>query len=127
MKPKSLSGLIFLVDDLEESKAFYQIIGFDFKKENPGISATGYMNWFWVELLLKSKVVTEPFKPDVTAQTKGAGLYAHLSVDGIDAYHNYLIENGLSPNSEPQDFPWGHREFTVRDPNGYLLVFFEKK
>lgn len=33
---------------------------------------------------------------------------------------------GMKPSSEPRDWPWGRREFVLRDPDGYKLVFFKK-
>lgn len=127
MKMKSVSGIIFLVDDLGRTIKFYSALGFEFRKQNPGISAHAYLNWFWIEFLLKQKVVTEAFKEDVAADKKGAGQYVHINVEDVDAYYRALIEKGLKPLSEPADFPWGHREFTLQDPDGYKLVFFCKK
>jgi hypothetical protein len=33
----------------------------------------------------------------------------------------------LKPTGEPERRPSGNREFVLRDPDGYNLVFFEKK
>ena len=38
-----------------------------------------------------------------------------------------LKKNGINPEDEPQDVSGGVRELRVRDPDGYKLVFFEKK
>lgn len=127
MRMKSVSGIICLVNDLEASKQFYGSLGFLFRKEVPGVSATAYLNWFWIELLVKDKVVTESFKDDIAIEHKGAGQYTHISVDDVDAFYAEVLEKGLSPVSEPQDYPWGHREFAIKDPDEYQLVFFKKK
>lgn len=126
MKMKSVSGVIFLVSDLDKSIEFYKALGFEFKKQNPGISAHAYLNWFWIELLLKDKVVTEEFKTDVVSEQKGRGIYPHINVDDVDAFYEGVIMRGLKPLHEPADFPWGHREFVLDDPDGYKLVFFTK-
>jgi catechol 2,3-dioxygenase-like lactoylglutathione lyase family enzyme len=123
---KSVAGIICLVSDLDKSIEFYKMLGFEFKKQNPGISAHAYLNWFWIELLLKDKVVTEEFKNDVELLPKGAGQYIHINVEDVDEFYEEVIAKGLKPLSEPEDFPWGHREFVLSDPDGYKLVFFTK-
>lgn len=126
MKMKNVAGIICLVNDLERSVEFYKSLGFEFKKQNPGISAHAYLNWFWIELLRADKVVTEDFKPDVAAGNKGAGQYIHINVENADEFYEEIKANGLKSLSEPKDFPWGHREFVLADPDGYKLVFFSK-
>lgn len=124
---KSISGIICLVEDLEKSTAFYKALGFTFRDPVPGIAATAYLNWFWIELLNKNKVVTEAFKPDAAVSPKGAGQYIHINVESVDEFYSGVIAQGFKPVSEPQDFPWGRREFVLADPDGYKLVFFSKK
>ncbi len=126
MKMKSIAGIIFLVEDLDKTIGFYEAVGFDFKKQTAGVSATGYLNWFWIEFLLKDKVVTEAFKEDIDVDNKGAGAYIHINVENVDDFHKSIVDKHIQPLSEPDDFPWGHREFVLEDPDGYKLVFFTK-
>lgn len=126
MKMKSVAGIICLVKDLDKAVEFYEALGFVFKKRVPGVAATAYLNWFWIEFLLEDKVVTEAFKEDVTITPKGAGQYIHISVENVDKFYQGVIAKGFKPLSQPQDFPWGHREFVLPDPAGYKLVFFSK-
>lgn len=124
---KSVAGIVCLVGNLEKSIDFYKTLGFEFRKQKPGISAHAYLNWFWIELLLKDKVVTEAFKQDVRVTDKGAGQYVHINVENVDEFYKGVVAKGLKPLSEPDDFLWGHREFVLEDPDGYKLVFFTKK
>lgn len=126
MKMKSISGLLYVVEDLSRAKEFYQKLGFTFRKEVEDISATAYLNWFWIEFLLKDKIVTEAFKEDADKQY-GLGAYAHISVEDVDEYYTFVLRQGLEPLDQPTDRPWGHREFVLQDPDGYKLVFFKKK
>lgn len=124
---KSISGFIYLVKDLNMTTEFYKKLGFEFKKQNPGVSATAYLNWFWIEFLLEDKVITEAFKEDLDGSRKGVGSYMHINVENVDDFHKAVVRKGLMPLSSPEDFPWGRREFVLQDPDGYKLVFFTKR
>lgn len=127
MKMKSVSGVICLVKDLERSKEFYEKLGFDFRKEVPGVAVTAYLNWFWIEFLSLEKVVTEAFKEDIPVSPKGAGQSVHINVENVDEFYKGILGLGFKPSGEPEDYSWGHREFVLSDPDGYKLVFFQKK
>jgi uncharacterized glyoxalase superfamily protein PhnB len=49
-----------------------------------------------------------------------------LSVDDVDSTYQELVDKGLTPSSQPREWPWGNREFVIRDPDGYKLVIFKK-
>ena len=126
MKPKSVSGFTCYVEDLNKTVAFYEKLGFDFKKRDDR-SATGYLNWFSIQFVAIDKEDKDEFMLDAKAQHKGEGIYINLSVDDVDTAHEAIVKAGLRPSSEPRDWPWGSREFVLRDPDGYKLVFFKKK
>jgi hypothetical protein len=44
-----------------------------------------------------------------------------------DEFYKGVIKAGYKPESELQKTLNGRSEFSLRDPNGYLMVFFEKK
>jgi uncharacterized glyoxalase superfamily protein PhnB len=50
-----------------------------------------------------------------------------VKVDDVEDFHQALLSNGMKPEGEPQKQPSGNREFVLRDPDGYNLVFFQKK
>jgi catechol 2,3-dioxygenase-like lactoylglutathione lyase family enzyme len=122
----NVAGVICLVKDLEKSVAFYEVLGFVFKKRVPNVAVTMYLNEFWIEFLLEDKVVTEAFKEDVPVSPKGAGQYIHINVEDVNEFYKGVVAKGLNPLSKPQDFPWDHREFVLADPDGYKLVFFTR-
>lgn len=121
---KSVAGVICLVKNLDETKSFYETLGFEFKKQVPDVAITAYLGEFWIEFLLEDRVVTEAFKDDISIFPKGAGQYIHINVESVDEFYKQVIAKGLRPTSKPQDFPWGHREFVLADPDGYKLVLF---
>ena len=126
MKIKSVSSLTCFVKNLDATRAFYEVLGFDFKKiESTHIA--GYINWFSIEFIAIDSMQSEEFKEEAEATPKGSGIYINLSVDDVDAVYRECIEHGLKPSSEPRDWPWKSREFAIRDPDGYKLVFFKKR
>lgn len=126
MRIKSVSGFTCYVKDLKKTVDFYTMLGFDFKKQDKDF-ATGYMNWYSITFIPSDKEEKVEFQKEAHAEPKGAGIYIYVSVDDVDACYKELIAKGYAPSSEPRDWPWGNREFLMRDPDGYKLVFFKKK
>jgi catechol 2,3-dioxygenase-like lactoylglutathione lyase family enzyme len=116
MKLNSISGINFEVRDLSRTAEFYEALGFRRGKEDED-RLTFYVNWFFVTF------TTE----DVEPGDRGAGLSLHVKVDDLDDFHRGVVSNGMKPASELQPRRGGGREFLLRDPDGYALVFFEKK
>ena len=65
------------------------------------------------------------FYEEAHTEPKGAGLYTYIQVKDIDAYYQRLLSLGIRTSSEPSNWPWGNREFVLRDPDGYKLCFYE--
>jgi len=126
IKLKSAAGIVCYVNDVSKTVKFYKALGFTFKKENDA-HAIGYINWFWIDFLQSDKETKATFKKEAKAKNKGAGQFLYLSVDDVDGVYKSLIAMGLKPSSEPKDWPWGNREFVIRDPDGYKLVIFKRK
>ncbi len=125
MQLKSFSGVVLYVQDLKQSIDFYTKLGFTFK-EVGDTAATGYINWFWIDLVQADSEMKQSHQRDAQAERKGDGIYMCLSVDDVDAAHEALVAEGITPSSDPKDWPYGRREFVVRDPDGYKLVVFKK-
>jgi catechol 2,3-dioxygenase-like lactoylglutathione lyase family enzyme len=117
MKVSSISGITCHVEDLARSAEFYEAIGFRRGKEESD-RVTFYVNWFFVTLVAQDQT---------KAPTKGAGLFLYIKVDDVEEFHQAVRSKGLEPAGEPKRQPSGNREFVLRDPDGYSLVFFQKK
>ncbi len=106
---------IFAVRDVKATIAFYQdVLGF----RGP---------WFWGEPVCFGGIhwgdvhVMFNQQPDLAARIEG--LQHHYWSDEIDALHE-LHRSKAAPIISPIDNkPWGIREYTVRDPDGYHLRF----
>ena len=54
----------------------------------------------------------------------GIGVYLYLQIDGdIDEYYEELKKKEVKIAVDIKDEPYGVRDFTVEDPNGYKLTF----
>jgi catechol 2,3-dioxygenase-like lactoylglutathione lyase family enzyme len=124
MKIKSVSGLTLFVKSLNKTATFYEALGFEIRKRETN-HITAYSNWFWIDFLAIGK--DERTKTSEPAAGKGAGVLIYLSVDDVNAIHQYLVSKKIRPLTKPQDQPWGNREFSLRDPDGYNLVIFKRK
>jgi predicted enzyme related to lactoylglutathione lyase len=117
MNVNSISGITCHVEDLGRAAEFYETIGFRRGKEEPD-RVTFYVNWFFVTLVAQDRT---------DLPTKGAGLLVYIKVDDVEDFHKAVLAKGLEPAGEPERQPSGSREFVLRDPDGYSLVFFQKK
>jgi catechol 2,3-dioxygenase-like lactoylglutathione lyase family enzyme len=115
MKPKSISALVYKVVDMDKTIAFYEGLGFKVA-ENDGRMAKVYVNWFSAEFHLANDIDDSPKD----------GPLVLVSVE-VDDFYKAAIAAGYVPESELQKYDNGRTEFSLRDPNGYLMVFFEKK
>lgn len=115
MKPKSVSALVYKVVDLQKTIAFYEGLGFRAGK-NDGQIAVVYVNWFAIEFH-QAGDIDDSFKD---------GPMMLVSVD-VDDFYKAALAAGYKPAYELQKTVNGRREFAVKDPNGYLVVFFEKQ
>jgi catechol 2,3-dioxygenase-like lactoylglutathione lyase family enzyme len=126
MKVNSISGLTCYVKDLTKTGGFYETIGFRRGKEEPD-RVTFYVNWFSVTFIAQDGTTDPESRKAAKAAKKGAGLLINVKVDDVEDFHSAVVAEGMKPLSEPEVGPSGNREFVLRDPDGYQLVFFQKK
>lgn len=111
--------LSLLVNDLSETLAFY---------ENLGFATTGRQNadaGEWAEVRRDELVIqffTEPPIGIAEIPTAIGTFYFHPdSVDDLAHEWKDKVEFAWGP----EDMPYGMREFGITDPNGYYLAFTE--
>ena len=113
MKLISVSSLLYYVNDLEKTQKFYEDVGFQFDKGKDKVVT--YLNWFSIEFR----------QADQPQQDSGELVY--IKVDSVEEMLERLKARGITPEGEPQNVGAGVTELLVRDPDGYKLVFFQKK
>lgn len=125
MKLKSVSGVVAYVQDVAKTAEFYESLGFIVTEKTEDKVAVR-LNWFWLEFHAAGSEDKPEFQAEAQAEPKGSGTYLYFSVDNVDEVYNEVTAKGYKPSSEPKDWPWGNREFVLRDPDGYKLVLFQK-
>lgn len=105
------------------SEKFYKKLGFEITQSDDDHSLVA-LHGFAIDLV--SMRDEEKFARDSMASNKGRGLYIYIKVENVDAMHAELLSKGFVPATQPQDWPWGNREFILKDPDGYKLCFWER-
>lgn len=124
---KALNLIGLYVKDIESTVTFYRELGFELVSNEGGIAEVK-LNDVRVQFVAQETAANqdESFQKDAYGEPKGTGVYINIEVDNADKYYKQLLESGIKPSTEPRNWPWGQREFVVRDPDRYKLVFYEK-
>lgn len=112
------------VRDIEASARWYQeALGFQHIFTIPGPGGGPvlvHLRWVrYADLLLRK----QPTPPDATP--KGAGITLSFAVsDGrVDDVAERARRFGAQLQSEPTNQPWNARDFSIKDPDGFVLTF----
>ncbi|MFA6601925.1 MAG: VOC family protein [Candidatus Paceibacterota bacterium] len=116
---KRFHETLLYISDMKASFEFYDKLGFNPQKSKAGIGLK--LGDYSVYLLDENQT---PIKNESGLKPKGLGIYSYVEVDDVDAYYAYVLTKGIEPRTQPKTWPWGKREFVVKDPDGYKLVFF---
>ncbi len=119
---KKLDVMVILVKDIVRTAEFFKTLGFTIYEQTEdkvGVQLGDFYIDFHDE-----RTVT--FQGESGKEPKGLGIWIYVRVEDVDAYYKSIVEKGLKPSSEPRDWPWGNREFVIRDPDGYKYVFYNE-
>jgi len=112
-KIECISAITLATHDMARAVAFYCALGFDFSYGGAASSFTsfhvgnGHLN-----------LMTAP-KDQHWGQWGRFIIY----VSDVDAMYDRALANGLHPEFQPRDAPWGERYFHIKDPDGHELSF----
>lgn len=97
------------VENVEETQRYYRdVLGF-------------HIDWTWGENDYGSVSCDETILFLCSAKPPLSPNCLFIHVSEVDALYAELKANGAKMISEPEDKPWGMREFTVEDNNGHCL------
>jgi catechol 2,3-dioxygenase-like lactoylglutathione lyase family enzyme len=115
-----LAAITLIVDDLAESKRFYEVaFGLPVVFEDPN-SAVFRFGSTLVNLLdvAAAPELIEPAR--VAPRDAGSRFVFTIEVDDVDALCTDLQSRGVVLLNGPIDRPWGPRTASFSDPNGYI-------
>jgi len=119
MKPRVTSfAPQFLVDDLERSIAYYNKLGFVFGEPWDGFYAIGKLNG--LELHLKE---APKHQADRRWRRDNEHLDAAAGVEGIEAFYEQCVANGVTIMKPLAATDWGTKDFYINDPDGNIISF----
>lgn len=112
------------VADIERSIRFYvDVLGFEEQFRLPGEDGTlvhGSVGRGNASIMFGKLDPNHPH--DQGPVGRGVALYADVAEDeDIDAYFQRVKDAGATVVQEPKDQFWGHRDWIIEDPDGYLL------
>ncbi|MEP7329246.1 MAG: VOC family protein [Betaproteobacteria bacterium] len=98
--------------DFEQSKAFYQAVGFTLASSFDGIA---YFHHGECSFLLQ----------DFFAPEFAGNFQMHLLVENVEDWYRHITEQKIAERfnvqvGTPEDQPWAMRDFTLFDPSGVL-------
>ena len=108
----------FLVDDLDRSIAYYQKLGFRFGTPWDGFYAIGHLDG--LELHLKEAPGNQAERQ---RRRDSQHLDAAAGVDGIEAFYEQCVANGVTILRPLSATAWGTKDFYIEDPDGNVVSF----
>jgi len=111
-----------LVDDLDAAIAYYRdrlgfVVDFVYDSFYAGVSRGGVL----IHLKHAPKTVS-----DRAHRKEHEHLDAYVAVAGVEALYQELQSRGARVTKPLGPRPWGHADFYVEDPDGYILCFSEE-
>jgi catechol 2,3-dioxygenase-like lactoylglutathione lyase family enzyme len=107
-----------LVDNLDRSMTFYRKLGFTFGEPWEGFYAIGTLDG--LELHLKE---APRHHTDRDHRRAHEHLDAAAGVDGIEAFYDQCVANGVPISRALAPTEWGTKDFYVEDPDGNVIAF----
>ena len=119
-----------VVADLDKSLKFYRdILGFSISQTVPDKPPFifAWMKRGEAELFLNVNMPPQPGEPDLYAGKPigGGTLSLYLVMEGIDELYASVQQQKIPIVIAMHTQFYGMKEFAVRDPDGYLLIFAE--
>jgi catechol 2,3-dioxygenase-like lactoylglutathione lyase family enzyme len=118
--PDGIAAITLFVEDLEESKRFYQrAFGMPVTFEDPASAVFRFGDT--LVNLLKVSAAPELIEPArVAARDAGSRSVFTIEVDDVDTVCADLQTRGVALLNGPIDRPWGPRTASFTDPSGNI-------
>jgi len=120
---------MLLVDDVDRGIRFYRdVLGGKLSAVYPELPPHEWasLDLDRVELMLWERRAAKREYPGLRILENPAGLIIYIYVDDVDALYE-RVKDKAEVLMEPVDQFYGIREFTIRDPFGFILTFAQEK
>lgn len=117
------TNLLFWVQENKLSEKFYKKLGFEITQSTDEFTVVRLGDF---QITLVTMRDEDPFTNDSMSGDKGRGVYIYLAVNDVDGEYQRQLSIGLKPYTQPKDWEWGNREFVLKDPDDYKLIFYAK-
>jgi catechol 2,3-dioxygenase-like lactoylglutathione lyase family enzyme len=118
MSAKGIFYVFALVSDLTRSKKFYgETLGWTLGTDEPEVAGFSFGSGYLV--------VRSDERPGDARRYSG-GMQVEVQVEDVDAEHARLRRLGVEV-TDPRDQPWGERNFSFADPDGYTWSYGQPK
>lgn len=127
MKLKSLIPNL-IVEDVKRSQSFYQDkLGFETVLTVPetGVLDFAMLKQGDVTIMLQSIKAHIEALPDFKDEKIGGTIFLYFDVEDIDAIYKKVNSAGAELVVDINTTFYGAKEFTIKDSDGYLLIFAE--
>src|SRR4029077_20794055 len=108
----------FLVNDLDRLMAYYRKLGFSFGEPWEGFYAIGHLDGLEVHLKEAPRDGAER-----RWRRDNEHLDAAAGVDGIEAFYEQCVANGVTIIKPLVATAWGTKDFYIEDPDGHIISF----
>jgi uncharacterized protein len=113
----AIDGIFYIhatVTDLARAKRFYaDRLGWKLHTDEPAVAG------FWFG---SGYLVIGPQAADAGTPHHAGGMHVAVRVNDLEAEHARLAQNGVAVGPMQRQ-PWGERNFSFKDPDGYLWVY----
>ena len=118
--PGAISAITLFVEDLAETKGFYQeVFGLAVTHEDADSVVFSFGNT--LINLLKASEATDLIAPATAGGPEdGPRMQFTIEVDDVDTMCADLARRGVRLLNGPMDRPWGIRTASFRDPSGHV-------
>lgn len=115
---------LLYVSDLQAAVKFYcQVLSFDFGEYYPNAVSATYASILIDGHKLRLVQGGERIPSFHKHGTCGSGIQLFVQVPNVDEVYGE-VKGRAEVAEEIEDKRWGDREFTLRDPDGYLISFY---
>jgi len=118
-----LDAIGIVSSDLERTRAFYRVLGIEFREGGDHVEATMPNG---LRLMVDTEDVIRSFRPDWSRESGNqlALAFACTSVAEVDELYARAVAAGFTGEKEPWDAFWGHRYAQLQDPDGVPVDLF---